>query len=168
MAVEGAIAAGVCVGAVSIGTGIAIGVKKYVRYKFNEKPYTAYSKPDFLSNHQAENDANFNFQVIGACCKGKSTIIRQLLEMSPFEENRNQELPDTGPWAITRKPTPYKFKIDDNLGTIFLWDMPGLGGMLVCSILKPIGHILGRIILKQSKYSFFLRKTHLFRFRDVG
>ena len=135
-ATETVIAVGVAGTAVVAGTGLVVNdqLEKYVRRRFNEKPYTGFPMPEYLTKHLAQSskllNAKFaaNFQVIAGRGKGKSTMVRHLIEMSPFDDIRNQNLPEVGQNETTRSPTPYKLRNEDNLNTIFLWDMPGLGG----------------------------------------
>lgn len=91
------------------------------RRKFNKEPYTKYPKPKFLSKHLNETDS-LNFQVIGARGKGKSTVVRHILELNKVAESSGV-LPETGSSETTLKPTKYKLT-----NQIYLWDMPGLGG----------------------------------------
>ena len=100
--------------------------EKKQRKKFFEKPYTKFPVPEYLFLHQRAYFHAKNFQVIGSRGKGKSTIIRQLLTMNPYND-QNQHLPEIGQSECTREPTPYKFR-DETFFNVFLWDMPGLGG----------------------------------------
>ena len=115
--------------------------------KLKNEPYTTHPIPDYLVQHFndnpdalnfqvklefiAQNSQNhrvifpingikFSFKVIGGRGKGKSTMIKQLLN------ELNSELPDrpeTGSSETTKIPSSYKIK-----EKLFLWDMPGLGG----------------------------------------
>ena len=92
------------------------------RRKFNKEPYTAYAMPKYLNDH-INSTKSLNFQVIGSRGKGKSTMVRHILELNNKADSPNSNLPKTGSSETTRKPTPYKLTNE-----IYLWDMPGLGG----------------------------------------
>ena len=81
----------------------------------------AFPIPSFLKDYLKSKDF-LNFQVIGARGKGKSTMIRHLLKTRNPDEYQN--LPESGSSETTKKPTPYKIKKG-----IYIWDMPGLGGL---------------------------------------
>ena len=86
--------------------------------------------PEYLGEHMESAPGSINFQVIAGRGKGKSTMVRQLLEMNNCADSGNQNLPETGSSETTKNPTPYKFKngIKNQSPTVYLWDMPGLGG----------------------------------------
>ena len=111
------------------------------RKKLNNEPYTAHPLPNYLADHgtQHENALNFqgslnylffeshrgekylNLQVIGGVCKGKSTMVSHVLDEMHVD---SVDRPSTGPSESTMEPCPYKIK-----DKMFLWDMPGLGGI---------------------------------------
>ena len=86
--------------------------------------------PKYLGKHIESFPDSINFQVIAGRGKGKSTMVRQLLEMNNSADSGNKNLPEVGSNETTMKPTPYKFKngVKNESPTVFLWDMPGLGG----------------------------------------
>ena len=94
-----------------------------LRRKFNKEPYTAYPMPKYLEKHMTSTNKSLNFQVIGSRGKGKSTMVRHILELNNKADSPNSNLPKTGSSETTLKPTPYKLT-----NHIYLWDMPGLGG----------------------------------------
>ena len=65
--------------------------------------------PEYLQKHMRENDS-INFQVIGGIGKGKSTMIRHLLETENETDDGNKNLPETGSYDTIREPTPYNFR----------------------------------------------------------
>ena len=108
------------------------------RQRMNPKPYTASPMPEYLKNHIKENNS-INFQVIGAVGKGKSTMIKNLIEIqnSEAQDDPITNLPKIGSSETTLKPSPYKY------GGVFLWDMPGLGGNVLLFFLALFAlHIL--------------------------
>ena len=126
--VVGSLAGAAAVTAVVVVVGVVVDshLKKEKQRKFFEKPFTKFPVPEYLFLHQRAYFHAKNFQVIGSRGKGKSTIIRKLLTMNPFND-QNQLLPEIGQSECTREPTPYKFR-DETFFNLFLWDMPGLGG----------------------------------------
>ena len=118
--------AGAAAVTVVVGFVVDSHLKKEKQRKFFEKPYTKFPVPEYLFLHQRAYFHAKNFQVIGSRGKGKSTIIRQLLTMNPFND-QNQDLPEIGQSECTKDPTPYKFR-DETFFNFFLWDMPGFGG----------------------------------------
>jgi len=86
--------------------------------------------PKYLGKHIESFPDSINFQVIAGRGKGKSTMVRQLLEMNNSADSGNKNLPEVGSSETTIKPTPYKFKngVKNESQTVYLWDMPGLGG----------------------------------------
>ena len=98
--------------------------------------------PKYLEDH-INATGSHNFQVIAGRGKGKSTMIRRILELNNMTESM---LPETGSSETTKSPTAYKFKSGIKTAPIFwgvylhfleknidayLWDMPGLGGKKV-------------------------------------
>ena len=88
----------------------------------NKEPYTKYRMPKYLKEHMQKFDS-INFQVIGSRGKGKSTMVRHLLELENRADSANASLPKTGSSETTREPTAYEYTKG-----VHLWDMPGLGG----------------------------------------
>ena len=86
--------------------------------------------PKYLGKHIESFPDSINFQVIAGRGKGKSTMVRQLLEMNNCADSGNENLPEVGSSETTKEPTPYKLKkgVNDLSPTVYLWDMPGLGG----------------------------------------
>ena len=89
-----------------------------------------FSVPEYLKEHIESNPDSVNFQVIAGRGKGKSTMIRQLLEMNNYADSGIGNLPEVGSSETTKRATPYKFKngVKNQSPTVYLWDMPGLGG----------------------------------------
>ena len=101
-------------------------LKNFVyRRKMNKKPYTEYEMPEYLKEHMKKIDS-INIQVIGSRGKGKSTMVRHLLELQNRADSANASLPKTGSTETTREPTAYEYTKG-----VYLWDMPGLGGKVI-------------------------------------
>ena len=85
--------------------------------------------PENLKKYIERKDI-INFQVIAGRGKGKSTMVRQLLEMNNYADRGIGNLPEVGSSETTKRATPYKFKngVKNQSPTVYLWDMPGLGG----------------------------------------
>ena len=96
----------------------------------NKEPYTEFPVPRFLKEHMESMPNSINFQVIAGRGKGKSTMVRQLLEMNNNADSGNVNLPETGSSETTLEPTSYKLKngVENLSPPVYLWDMPGLGG----------------------------------------
>ena len=102
--------------------------------------------PKYLADH-INSTNSINFQVIAGRGKGKSTMVREILERYNRADSSNTEakcemLPETGSFETTKSPTPYKLKSGIKIVypyffeliriakdiDVYVWDMPGLGG----------------------------------------
>ena len=75
----------------------------FYREHLNKNPYYAYPMPKYLRSHITKHDS-INFQVIGGRGKGKSTMIRHLLELENKADDGNKDLPEAGSSDTTREP----------------------------------------------------------------
>ena len=78
--------------------------------------------PKYLEEHIKKFDS-INIQVIGSRGKGKSTMVRHLLEIQNRADSANASLPKSGSSETTLEATAYEYTKG-----VYLWDMPGLGG----------------------------------------